>query len=260
MCPASEVQTSIARFVRAGATGAHGTVNEPLNNPFPNAGALLHYTFGYSMGEAYLFNQRYLYWQNVHLGDPLATPYAVRPKVTIDGGPSTRRTRRSSRTRRTPTGSPASICSWPASASRARWATPSRTISATAVGDELDVLAIAVAKNAPVMRPGWIEVAQAPRADVQGWLATSLTVAPASQGAGGAGGSAGSGGGGALGGGGGAGGGSGEQSKAASPDATSGCGCRTVGGREVEPPALGATILLLGAAARRKRRRQVARV
>ena len=85
VCPGGEAQTSIARFIRAGASGAHGTVNEPLNNPFPNAGTMILYTFGYSMGESWLFNQRYLYWQNVYLGDPLATPYAKRPVVTIEG-------------------------------------------------------------------------------------------------------------------------------------------------------------------------------
>ena len=77
------------RFIRAGATGAHGTVNEPLNNVFPNAGVYLHYTFGYSLGESWLYNQRFLYWQNIYLGDPLASPYAERPEVTIAGGAGT---------------------------------------------------------------------------------------------------------------------------------------------------------------------------
>ena len=118
-CPASESQTSIARFIRAGATGAHGTVNEPLNNVFPNAGTMLHYTFGYSMGESYFFNQRFLYWQNIHLGDPLATPYGKRP----DGDVRRRRTHPVNGppitvTPPTPTASPASISTRPASAWR----------------------------------------------------------------------------------------------------------------------------------------------
>ncbi len=82
-CPASESQTSVARFVRAGATGAHGTVAEPLNNVFPNSTVYLLYTAGYSLGESYLFSQRYVYWENLTLGDPLTTPYALRP--TVDG-------------------------------------------------------------------------------------------------------------------------------------------------------------------------------
>lgn len=80
-CPENEAQTAIARHIRAGATGAHGAVNEPYNNVFPNAGALLHYRLGYSLGESYFFNQRFLYWQNLIIGDPLATPYSERPIV-----------------------------------------------------------------------------------------------------------------------------------------------------------------------------------
>ena len=82
-CPENESQTSIARFVRAGATAAHGTAAEPLNNTFPNAGALLLYSAGYNLAESFLFSQRYLYWQNVLLGDPLVTPYATRPQVSV---------------------------------------------------------------------------------------------------------------------------------------------------------------------------------
>ena len=70
-CPENEAQTAIARFVRAGATGAQGTVAEPYNFAFPNAGLLLLYTFGYNLGESYLFNQKYLYWMNTVVGDPL---------------------------------------------------------------------------------------------------------------------------------------------------------------------------------------------
>jgi len=82
-CPANESQTSIARFVRAGATGVHGTVAEPLNNSFPDAAAMVLYHEGYSLGESFLYAQEYLYWFNLVLGDPLATPFAARPEVTI---------------------------------------------------------------------------------------------------------------------------------------------------------------------------------
>ena len=81
-CPASEVQTSIARFVRAGATGTHGTVAEPLNNVFPHASLMLFYASGYSLGESVLYSQPYLYWQNLLLGDPLVVPFVERPTVT----------------------------------------------------------------------------------------------------------------------------------------------------------------------------------
>ncbi len=80
-CPAAESQTSIARWVRAGATLVHGTVEEPLNNAFPNASLLLFYAAGYSAGESALFAQRFLHWHNLWLGDPMTTPYATRPTV-----------------------------------------------------------------------------------------------------------------------------------------------------------------------------------
>ncbi|MEL6349700.1 MAG: TIGR03790 family protein [Myxococcota bacterium] len=83
-CPENESQTAIARFVRAGATGAHGTVNEPLNNSFPNAGTLLMYALGYNLGESFFFNQPVIYWQNLVVGDPLTTPFAERPTITTD--------------------------------------------------------------------------------------------------------------------------------------------------------------------------------
>ena len=82
-CPERESQTSMARFIRAGATGAHGTVNEPYNNVFPNAGAMMLYGLGYSLGESYFNNQLFLYWQNLYIGDPLATPYQERPEVAV---------------------------------------------------------------------------------------------------------------------------------------------------------------------------------
>lgn len=82
VCPESESQTSVARFVRAGATGAHGTVAEPYNNCFPNAGFMLLYAHGYTMGEAWLTNQQFLYWMHQYLGDPLTLPFADRPQIT----------------------------------------------------------------------------------------------------------------------------------------------------------------------------------
>jgi uncharacterized protein (TIGR03790 family) len=83
-CPESERQTSIARWIRAGATGAHGTVNEPMNSTFPNASSLLLYTFGYSLGESWFYSQQFLYWQNLYLGDPLTMPYGDRPTLHFE--------------------------------------------------------------------------------------------------------------------------------------------------------------------------------
>lgn len=175
VCPASESQTSIARFVRAGATGAHGTVNEPLNNVFPNAGALLLYTFGYNAGESWFMSQQFLYWQNIYLGDPLATPYAERPIVTVEATD-------------VPTNEPLVItATHPDGIDEIRlYVDGVRVATAEAdrlehvIGGEVDevheILAVAVAENAPVTRTGWPVEDQNPRPDVQGWSTAVVTV------------------------------------------------------------------------------------
>jgi uncharacterized protein (TIGR03790 family) len=253
-CPAGEAQTSIARFVRAGATGAHGTVNEPLNNTFPNAGTMLHYTFGYSMGESYLYNQRFLYWQNIHLGDPLATPYGERPKVVIDGGATGMHA----------LGKPITVhATHPAGVVRidlyqagARVAQAmGDTLSYDApegVGEALDLLAVAVSANAPAMRPGWPEPMQQPLPDVQGWVSAKVTITamvPDPMGTGGAGGSGAS----ATGSGGGGTGGNG--SGGPEPEATSGCGCHAAGeGAESHLGAVAMMVLFIASRWRRTTR------
>jgi len=174
-CPAAEVQTSIARYVRAGATGAHGAVSEPLNNVFPNAGALLLYTFGYSMGESYLGNQRFLYWQNIYLGDPLVTPYAERPKVTV---PATVQKGRELTVTATHPNGVAAMNLYIAGKRVAQSAEGRVTFAIDgAVGSKLDVLAVGIATNVPVTRTGWNNPDQHPRPDVQGWTATTVTIA-----------------------------------------------------------------------------------
>ncbi len=256
-CPASENQTSIARFIRAGATGAHGTVNEPLNNVFPNAGAFLLYTFGYSMGESYFLNQRFLYWQNIHLGDPLATPYAQRPAVTIAGG-ATHPVNQPLVIKATHPDGIARIDLY--EAGKRVGMAMSDTLSyplTESVGQALDLLAVAVAENAPVTRTGWPQPMQLPTPDVQGRTTMTVTVAPAAAtGSGGAGG----GGGGGSGEGAGAG-GSGVTGLGGLPglgeDKPPGCRCRAAGGGDGGEQ--GGSMLALGAllAFGRRRRRDL---
>jgi uncharacterized protein (TIGR03790 family) len=174
-CPSSESQTSIARFVRAGATGAHGAVAEPLNNCFPNAGTLMFYAFGYSMGEAVLFNQRYLYWQNLLLGDPLTTPWAERPVVWFVDEV-------------VPQGSELVVeADHPDGIARIRLyvedvlvaEAEGETLAWTVeeeVGSAWRLMAVAEAANVLAHLDGWPEDEQLPQPDVQGWVTGELSV------------------------------------------------------------------------------------
>jgi MYXO-CTERM domain-containing protein len=83
--PTGENQVSIARWVTAGVAGAHGTVDEPLNNCFPSRYFLVRYADGATLAEAYHSSLPFVYWLNLVLGDPMLAPYAQRPTVAIDG-------------------------------------------------------------------------------------------------------------------------------------------------------------------------------
>ncbi len=174
-CPESESQTSIARFVRAGATGAHGAVAEPLNSSFPAAGTLIYYAFGYNLGESYLLNQQFLYWQNIVLGDPLTTPHAERP--VVDLGES-----------EVPQGEAVVItATHPDGVAEIRLYVDGVRV-ATGEGDRLEwsvdgevggviaLLGVAVAENVELDLPGWEVDEQLPRPDVQGWATGELEV------------------------------------------------------------------------------------
>ena len=172
-CPESESQTSIARFIRGGATFAHGAANEPLNNSFPGAGMFLLSTMGYSAIEAALMTQRYLYWQNIYLGDPLSAPWAERPVVSIDA--------------EVPINRPVSItATHPSGIAELRLyvdgirvdenATLEESLGLTE-GTTVDILAVAVAENAPVIREGWPQPDQQPRPDIQGWANATIVLA-----------------------------------------------------------------------------------
>jgi uncharacterized protein (TIGR03790 family) len=184
VCPAAEDQTSIARFIRAGATGAHGAVNEPLNNVFPNAGTLLFYTFGYNLGESYFFNQRFLYWQNFYIGDPLATPYGKRPVVSIEGSNAVAMGS-DLRARATHERGVAHMMLYDGNRRVAEQDGDSLTYTVTAsVGTEHDFMAVAIARNATVARPTWPVPTAMPRPDIQGWTVVHLRVVAASPDAG----------------------------------------------------------------------------
>ena len=173
-CPGSESQTSVARFVRAGATAVHGTVAEPLNNSFPDAGMLLLYQAGYSVGEAVLFSQEYLYWQNLLLGDPMTTPFSERPAVDVPV--------------EVPEGGPLVVtASHPDGVSEVRlYLDGVRVADAdgdtlewthdAAEGEVLDLLAVGIADHHRIARTGWPVPDQNVRANTQGWTTAAVTV------------------------------------------------------------------------------------
>lgn len=75
-------QMSSLRWLNAGATASYGTVTEPCNywQKFPNPAVLLrHYLDGNSAIEAYW---KSVAWptQGLFIGEPLAAPYAMRPR------------------------------------------------------------------------------------------------------------------------------------------------------------------------------------
>ena len=178
ICPENESQTSIARLVRGGVTGAHGTVAEPLNNSFPGAGMLLLYTMGYNMIESAQLTQVYLYWQNIYLGDPLTSPWAVRPIVTLG------------ETTELPTNRPLSVHGdHSAGIEEVRlYVDGARVAQAEGdtlevllegePGDILEILAIAVSEDEMVSRPGWPTEETLARPAIQGWTTARILIGP----------------------------------------------------------------------------------
>jgi uncharacterized protein (TIGR03790 family) len=86
-------QLPVGWFIRCGATGVHGTTDEPYSSAFPSSGnvemLLANYTAGGNLAEAYWSAISMLRWQNAVFGDPLCAPYAKRYRVTVskvDGG------------------------------------------------------------------------------------------------------------------------------------------------------------------------------
>ncbi|MFO0650065.1 MAG: TIGR03790 family protein [Polyangiales bacterium] len=80
-----EAQVSISRWAAHGVAGAHGAVDEPLNNCFPHRRFLTEYAEGATLAEAFLRNMPFVYWRNLVLGDPMTAPWAKRPRVTARG-------------------------------------------------------------------------------------------------------------------------------------------------------------------------------
>lgn len=79
-------QTPLSEFLRHGAAGASGTITEPraIQAKFPLPSLQLHYARGCSLAEAFYQSIAGPY-QILIVGDPLCQPWAVAPKVFVEG-------------------------------------------------------------------------------------------------------------------------------------------------------------------------------
>jgi hypothetical protein len=79
-------QTAMTDWIRAGASGTSGAVTEPWAVPakFPMGYIHVHYTKGFSLGEAFYQSVSDPY-QLLILGDPLCKPWAKIPQVQLSG-------------------------------------------------------------------------------------------------------------------------------------------------------------------------------
>ena len=86
MLEAKPWQTPLTDFLRFGATGASGTVFEPLamQSKFALPSLFIHYARGCSFAESYYQSVSGPYMLLI-VGDPLCQPFAVAPKVAVEG-------------------------------------------------------------------------------------------------------------------------------------------------------------------------------
>jgi len=77
-------QTCLTDFLRHGASGASGTVHEPLSFPqkFPSPFVYVHYAHGCSLAESF-YQSIYGPFQQLLVGDPLCQPWANIPEVKV---------------------------------------------------------------------------------------------------------------------------------------------------------------------------------
>jgi hypothetical protein len=82
-------QTKLSSWIRKGASGSWGAVQEPCNYPgkFPHARVYVWYYQGLSLGEALFRSVGYLPFQGLLYGDPLTRPFAALPTVDVPDAP-----------------------------------------------------------------------------------------------------------------------------------------------------------------------------
>ncbi len=82
-------QTKVSEWIRKGASGSLGTVQEPCNyiGKFPRAKFHANYAQGMTMGEAAFRSLSFFPYQGLIYGDPLTRPFAYIPTVTVPDAP-----------------------------------------------------------------------------------------------------------------------------------------------------------------------------
>lgn len=82
-------QTKISEWVRIGASGSFGTVEEPcaLAGKFPHPRMHVYYFQGLSLGEAVYRSLEFIPFQGLVYGDPLTRPFTSLPDVTLPNPP-----------------------------------------------------------------------------------------------------------------------------------------------------------------------------
>ncbi len=82
-------QTTVDAWIRAGASGSAGEIEEPCNyqGKFPHARIHALYRQGMCLGEAYLRSVAYVPFQGLFYGDPLTRAYAWPPNLNVAGAP-----------------------------------------------------------------------------------------------------------------------------------------------------------------------------
>ncbi|HUU82201.1 MAG TPA: Ig-like domain-containing protein [Phycisphaerae bacterium] len=83
-------QTKVSMWIAEGASGSHGTVEEPCAVPgkFPHPRVYVYYFQGLSLGESLFRSLEYLPYQGLIYGDPLTQPFAYIPTVEVPDAPS----------------------------------------------------------------------------------------------------------------------------------------------------------------------------
>lgn len=83
-------QTKVSAWIRAGASGSFGAVEEPCNYPgkFPHARFHAFYRQGLTIGESWYRAAQFVPFQGLLYGDPLTRPYSRLPNLSVPNAPT----------------------------------------------------------------------------------------------------------------------------------------------------------------------------